>query len=516
MVITDIQRPYHLVKEDAKNGMNFVRYPFEVELFERQRSTELARIKNELERGTYTPKACNFANVPKGKGAVRPGAILSLEDQIAYTMLVDSLYPSIHSELESLQGVSDFAYQLQPINATTWYKHQFKCWDDFKNKSLDKINSGYQFVVMTDVTGCYENIDLNLLLSDLRRIGAPTDTITIVRKMLKKWSQVGTKGLPQGVSASHLLAKLYMSGIDIEMRDAGYEEFRFVDDIRIFCNSIPEAKKALTTLTEILRRRGLNLQSAKSKILQAAEAKLEIAGKATVIDALHARLRSEIVDMIEVDGYPYAIEVQINTGIPNGEQLNIIKQAFRDYFLLGNDSDFDKSLFHYLLNKLGNASDDTAVSYCLDLLERHPEETAAVLKYLFKQVDSPSYFTQLLEFVNSENAVYDYQNYQIIEWLIEQGCNTTEFKLLLRATGFDNNKPSYYRAKAKQGLGNLGIHTDMIRIRDSLNDAPSTQEKNAIICSLPNMESSLRNAFLSEASSSHPELQNACDYTRAA
>lgn len=516
MIIVDTQRSYLMVKEDAKSGMNFVRYPYEIELFERQHSAELIRIKSELEHGTYVPKSCGFANVPKGKGAVRPGAILTLEDQIAYTMLVDSLYPSIHSELASLQGVSDFAYQLQPVNATTWYKHQFRCWDDFKNESLDKINSGYQFVVITDVTGCYENIDLNLLLADLRRIGAPADTITIIRKMLKKWSQVGTKGLPQGVSASHLLAKLYMSGIDIEMRDAGYEEFRFVDDIRIFCNSIPEAKKALMTLTEIVRRRGLNLQSAKSKILQAAEAKLEIAGKATVIDALHARLRSEIVDMIEVDGYPYAIEVQINTGIPNTEQLNIIKQAFRDYFLLGNDSDFDKSLFHYLLNKLGNASDDTAVAYCLDLLERHPEETAAVLKYLSKQTNPPAYFAQLLEFINSENAVYDYQNYQIIEWLIEKGCDTTGFKLLLRATGFDNNKPSYYRAKAKQGLGNFGIHTDMIRIRDSLNDAPSTQEKNATICSLSNMENSLRNAFLGEVSSSNSELQNACDHTRAA
>jgi hypothetical protein len=513
MVIDDVQRPYSIVKVDAKNGMNFVRYPFEAELFARQHTAELDRIKNELEGTAYTPSACGIANAPKGKGAVRPGAILTFKDQIAYTMLVDSLYPKIHAEIASLQGVSDFAYQLRPINANTWFRHQFTCWDDFKSKSLDKITGGSQFIVLTDVTGCYENIDLNLLSTDLRRIGAPAETIALLRKMLKKWSQVGTKGLPQGVSASHLLAKLYMSGIDIEMRNAGYKQFRFVDDIRVFCDSIPEAKKALMKLTEILRRRGLNLQSSKSKILQADEAKKEIAGKASVIEALHARLRSE-TDVIEVEGYPYAIEIQINTGIPSAEQLNILKQAFRDYFLLGDDSDFDKSLFHYLLNKLGNAADDIAAAYCLDLLERHPEETSTLLKYLGKQHDPSIFYPQLIIFMKSENAIYDYQNYLIVEWLLNHGCNLDTFQLILRSTGFDNNKPSYYKAKFKQALGAVGNHTDLIRIRDSLDEAPNVQEKEAVICSLARLENSIRNSFLTDTSSSDSSLANACNHAR--
>lgn len=515
MTIDDVQRSYSIAKNDARNGMNFVRFPFEIELFARREATELVRIKEELEQGTYSPKQCSLADVPKGKGAVRPGAILTLEDQIAYTMLVNSIYPELHNELISLQGETDFAYQLQPLDHTeAWFMHQFTCWNDFKLKSLAKIEDGYQFVVVTDVTGCYENIDINLLIADLRRIGAPAETITLLRKMLKKWSQVGTKGLPQGVCASHLLAKLYMSGVDIEMRNAGYTQFRFVDDIRIFCNSIPEAKKALITLTAILRRRGLNLQSAKSKILQAEEARLEIAGKASVIDNLHAKLRST-VDWIEVEGHPYAIEVQINTGVPSAEQLNIIKQAFRDYFLLGDDADFDKSLFHYLLNKLGNAKDDIAVPYCLDLLERHPEETRDILKYLSKQESLPSLYLPLANFLRFESAVYDYQNYLIIDWLLEYGCTSDEYKAILRDTAFDNNKPSYYRAKAKQALGVVGDHADLIRIRDCFNELPSTQEKEALICSLSKLEASVRNSFLREVTDTDDKLVNACEYTRS-
>ena len=514
MTIRNTQRPYSIVKEDARSGMNFVRYPFEAELFGRRENDELDRIKSELETGSYIPSPCYLANVPKGKGAVRPGAVLTFEDQIAYTMLVDSIYPELYAELAPLQGVSDFAYQLLPQDhASSWFKYQFKCWDDFRRRSLDEISGGSQFVVETDVTGCYENIDINLLMVDLRRIGAPPETITQLRKLLKKWSQVGTKGLPQGVCASHLLAKLYMSGVDVEMRNAGYKQFRFVDDTRIFCNSIPEAKKALMTLTEILRKRGLNLQSAKSKIMQADEAKSAITGKAAVIDVLHEKLKSE-VDFIDVDGYPYAIEIAVNTGVPNAEQLNILRQAFRDYFLLGDDKDFDKSLFHYLLNKLGNAADDFAVSYCLDLLERHPEETPAILKYLGKQPEVEPLFPHLITFVGSENAVYDYQNFLITEWLLEKGCISDEFKLALRSTGFDNNKPAYYRAKAKQALGAIGDHADLMRIRDSLNDAPSIQEKEAIVCSLQRLENSVRNAFLSESCTSDVRLTNACEFTR--
>lgn len=268
------------------------------------------------------------------------------------------------------------------------------------------------------------------------------------------------------------------------------------------------------TLTDILRRRGLNLQSAKSKILQVDEARLEIAGKAAVIDALHTKLRSE-TDIIEVDGYPYAIEIQINTGVPNAEQLKIIRQAFRDYFVLGDDAGFDKTLFHYLLNKLGNASDNVAVTYSLDLLEKHPEETPHILKYLNKLSGRSADFSQLINFLNSENAVYDYQNYLIIDWLLENNCNLGAFKIILRTTGFDNNKPSYYRAKAKQALGSIGDHADLLRIRDSLNDASSHKEREAIVCSLAKLESSVRNIFLNETTASDMSLTNACDHTRS-
>jgi hypothetical protein len=59
-----------------------------------------------------------------------------------------------------------------------------------------------------------------------------------------------------------------------------------VDDIRIFCKTNLEAKRSLLKLNELVRRRGLNLQTAKTKILRADEAEHEIDGISPLIQSI--------------------------------------------------------------------------------------------------------------------------------------------------------------------------------------------------------------------------------------
>jgi len=163
---------------------------------------------------------------------------------------------------------------------------------------------------------------------------------------------------------------------------------------------------------------------------------------------------------------------------------------------------------------LGNASDNTGASYCLDLLEKHPEETKSVLQYLTKQKDSSIFYDHLISFLQSENSIYDYQGHLIVGWLLKQGCDFEDFKSYLRAISFDNNKPSYYKAIAKQALGSIGDYTDLNRIKDSLAQAPNLQEQRALICSTTRLESSVRNSFFSKVCDSNPPLLSACEYAR--
>lgn len=507
-------RAIRTVTSDVQNS-NFVQFPYEMEIFNSNSHAIVEIIKSKLADSTYLPTSSQQAEIPKGNGAVRPGTLITIKDQLAYALLLEDIFSDIHLKLLASQGVIDFGYQLySSASSHKWFQDWFNCWDSWKIDSLNKISQdGYQFIVMTDITGCYENIDHKTLFQDLNRVGAPQSTTQTLRNMYKRWNPIDTKGLPQAISSSHLLAKLYLHEVDTSMRNLGYTLTRYVDDIRIFCNSRAEAKRAIMDLSIALRKRGLNLQSSKTKILEAEKARAEIIGRATTIDILSHKLREEI-DIPELRDDPYASSVQINTGTLNDAQIAVTKQAFTDYFLLSNEDEFDKSLFHYLINRLGSAGDDFAVEYCLDSIEKRPQETEYILRYLKTIEDKSSIVAQLLENLNSPNSVYDYQNYQISQWLLENDQVSTDFLDYIRGIAFDNNKPVYFRALAKQILGDNGIHTDLTAIYETYSSASSSIEKDAIICSLHKLETSQRNAIFNQLAADDPNVQQACTFAR--
>ena len=82
-----------------------------------------------------------------------------------------------------------------------------------------------------------------------------------------------------------------MNPIDQAVRDTGIDYIRYVDDMRIFCPDVPACKKALMFLIQELRRRGSNLQTAKTEIVSAAEARPTFEGIAPVIAAVHQKYR---------------------------------------------------------------------------------------------------------------------------------------------------------------------------------------------------------------------------------
>jgi hypothetical protein len=82
----------------------------------------------------------------------------------------------------------------------------------------------------------------------------------------------------------------------------------------------------------------------------------------------------------------------------NNENLEVLQETFRAYFIETIDEKFDKTLFHYLLNRLSDFKSDFALNYCLSILEKHPEETEFILKYCEK--------------INAIDLVHD-KNYKI-------------------------------------------------------------------------------------------------------
>ena len=97
------------------------------------------------------------------------------------------------------------------------------------------------------------------------------------------------RGLPQGYSASDVLAKAYLHPVDQSLAGRGYTHVRWVDDFRIFVRNKEEGRLVLLLLAEQLGRRGLVLQSAKTKIVAAQDARTHFGAVRDLLDPVRNR-----------------------------------------------------------------------------------------------------------------------------------------------------------------------------------------------------------------------------------
>jgi hypothetical protein len=348
---------------------SFITHPYVFDWIEPDVSGWFRTIENELEQG-YAPQDCLPRNRPKGNWMVRPGSILDLKDETVLNAIIGSHYERIFNTLKWSQGTCDLAYQLTgKFNEVEWIRSGFLVWKEWREKSLSKLSQNVKFVLMTDIAGFYENIDLQKLQSELGPLFSEPKMLHLLMKLLNRWAYASGKGIPQGYSASDVLAKIYLNPVDQGLRNLGFIHLRYVDDIRIFCVDERQAKKALLQLTELLRYRGLVIQTAKTRILSTEEARRKIDGVTPVIDSFEAKLREELADLYKETG-PYATLGDIDKILESHTDdptPDVLELAFREHFL-EQRRQFDQTLFHYLLNRLGKARSPIAKNYCIKML----------------------------------------------------------------------------------------------------------------------------------------------------
>ncbi|HSZ54155.1 MAG TPA: RNA-directed DNA polymerase [Tepidisphaeraceae bacterium] len=482
-------------------GRGFIKHPFELYLVETDLRNWLDKILSEITNGLYQPSTISIANVPKGKGAVRPGAWMALRDRLVYTACIGTILPEIRRALSWHDRTIDFSYPLSRNDTDVrWIVDDFKAWQRFREASIAFL-TGKAYVVLADITGYYENVDLATLSSDLRTAGAKDETMHLLTTCLNRWAQVTGRGIPQGLAASDILGKLYLNAVDRLLYQQGYLHVRYVDDIRIFCSDNSEAKRALMELSEFLRRRGLNIQSAKSVIRRADDARLEIDGITPILEDVRKRYIADLSELLGVEGYvaPHTMEAMLTQ--EDGETpIEVLRETYKAYFIDADPYKFDKTLFRFLVKRLGKAKDRFALDHCRTILERQPQETESVLAYAKAIGAANDIEPTLAMFVESKDAVYDYQLYQIFEWVTDvlkpPGHSLVQSA---RVRAFDGHHPQYLRVICKKLLAEHGNSTDLERLEHSYANTNSAFEQAEIMCCLRKMERVRRNAFLKRA-----------------
>jgi hypothetical protein len=494
----------------------FVSHPHFERWVEQDQSRWLGALRTDLQAG-YSPREAPNCFVLKPKWLLRQAAILERRDEVVYNALVGHLYHDIYDSLGVWQGDPDLAYLLRSDpDEVRWVRSGVSVWRQWREKSLARLNAGALWVVIADISGFYDNIALGILRSDLNSITGQRQCLDLLLKCLNRWAGASARGVPQGYSASDILAKVYLSPVDRALRLAGFDHLRYVDDVRIFCRSRLEAKRAILTLTAVLRQRGLSLQSAKTEILTADQARASIDGVSTVIAGLQRQLAKELREVDSSIG-PYATVAELERFVeanPEAPAPSVLEKAFRERFATSSAVPFDKTLLHYLLTRLGKARSRAGVRYCLSLLRNRPEETQHSLRYLAQVQVTPAERCKILEYAGSDEAIYDHQLYLIVRWFFERQAWDPQLLSLCRRWAFDRNRASFLRSYALAVLGAAADPADLERIQTSYSECTSDTERADVAAALVGMELSRRNGFYGAIESDGDLVQRAVRLAR--
>jgi hypothetical protein len=473
-------------------------------------------VRTELSAG-YNPRDAVTCWAPKASGLGRPGKVLDLADELIYNALISAAYPFIWTALRHMQGDPSVANQLQSPERTRWVRRGGRVRTEWRRRSREKAEiTRCTWMVSVDIAGFYDNIDHRLLQASLTRVGVPDDVTKSIILCLRRWAQPKNRGIPQGYTASDILANLFLATLDEAFAQHGFACLRYVDDIRIFCSNRVQAKEALALFSKLLFERGLTPQSGKTLIEPRDSALRRIDGVGTIIETVHARLRDDLlVAYGEVGPYGTIAELrELAIAHPQAAPPPVLEEAFREHFDTATDLAFDATLFHFLLNRLGPAKSQVGVDYCLHVLQERPEESEYVLRYFSEVGIGEAARDTVLRYASSSEAVYDYQLYQIGKRFYDTGDTTDGLLDLCRRWAFDRNRAPWLRSYALFLLGRFGTPADLERLEASYSDASTDIERAELIAAIARMPAVRRNSFYSSVHADGPLVERAIRITR--
>lgn len=494
----DLSLAWRRAKYDH-DGRCFVTHPKLLAWIAVDEEAWVSSVRAELTEG-YNPRDAALCWAPKAGGLGRPGKVLDVSDELVYNALLTAAYPYIWTALRHLQGDPSVANQLQDPTRSRWVRSGARVRTEWRNRSLEKAeDTRCSWMVSGDIAGFYDNIDHRLLQTALTRVDVPVDVVNAIIACLRRWSHPMNRGIPQGYSASDILATLFLGTFDEMLLQLNVPFLRYVDDLRFFCSSRVQAKEVLAQLSRLLFERGLTPQSGKTRIDAREAALLHINGVGPILEAVHARLGDELLIVYgRIGQYGTVTELRrLAAANPNSAPPPVLEQTFREHFGASIGVEFDATLFHFLLNRLGAALSRVAVEYCLHVLQERPEETEHVLRYFHDVGITDSECESILSYAGTREAVYDYQLYQICTWFYSEGRATEQLLALCRRWAYDRNRAPWLRSYAFLLLGRFGGQADLERLEATYPSATTDLERAELITALARMPAVRRNGFYS-------------------
>jgi len=486
-------------KNDLKD-MSFSDHPYETKIIDDNFNEWLAKLKEKL--NNYKPSRSEIIDIPKKDFHLRPGSIITAEDATVFQALLLYEAQKIRDNLLWSATKDRFAYILKEDQTTEkWFVYEYKGWSNFREQSLKYIDDGYNWVVFADISAYFENISIQRLVSDLKSFGLSKEILTCLSSCLYRWAEPKSRGIPQGNRPSFILAEIYLNSIDRRLKNKKIPFCRYVDDMRLFFKTKEEAILGLHVLTVLMREKELNLQTAKSYILNDDKAREEIDSISKILRNLEDDIKTELKDFLTRKSpytTPSAIEKYV-ADIGSSIKLTSIRKAFDD-FIINDDKTFNKTLFHYCINRLGAAKDNYAVDYCLKCIINRPEEFIYILPYFSKLKDNRIELAeQMIESFKIESNIFDRHYFLLLRWIYNENISSELILELCRDLAFRSDLDYYTKHYVWAILGEYGDLADLDSIEAEYNKVNQELSRATILCAIKRMVEDRRNSIYARA-----------------
>lgn len=182
----------------------------------------IKNISKDIISGNYEFKSYKVSLIPKNfTDPPRKVCIPTIKDRIVIEILKEIIYDS-YEGYKINNNISSIIFNFTADYRSNKYKYYFK----------------------TDISTFFDAIDHKILIKKLKKIIKDDGVIKIINDVLKN-TQIyngekikSTKGIPQGLAISTLLANIYLMDLDRDFQEKkNIKYYRYVDDIFIFGNN---------------------------------------------------------------------------------------------------------------------------------------------------------------------------------------------------------------------------------------------------------------------------------------
>ncbi len=223
----------------------------------------------DIDLDTYAGYDRIAAFAPKSRLNVRRVALLHPYDLLLYTGLVLELRDAVSRSRLPADQKRVFSYRAEGCTAERLYSIS-PGYSDFRSAISDRLKSSKDYVGITDIADFYPRIYQHRLVNALQAAGTDSDLdkIRALEKMLFRFSDGSSYGIPIGPPASRVLGEAVLIDVDSTLLSNGIDFVRFTDDYVIFAPRPEDADYGIRVLGETLfLNHGLTLQTAKTRVM---------------------------------------------------------------------------------------------------------------------------------------------------------------------------------------------------------------------------------------------------------